>query len=101
VLRVSAGEVERNLEGVWQAVAAACAEQRRVEGAEWVPAAELCVGDVVFAGPELAGVRVERVGHGVSAGEVYDLEVEGVHSYLTEVCAVHNCGPGTAVLDVD
>jgi very-short-patch-repair endonuclease/DNA modification methylase len=27
--------------------------------------------------------------------EVYDLEVEGAHSYITEVCVVHNCGSGT------
>ena len=29
--------------------------------------------------------------------EVYDLEVEGVHSYITEVCVVHNCGSGTTL----
>ncbi|MBC7233981.1 MAG: DUF559 domain-containing protein [Chloroflexi bacterium] len=29
--------------------------------------------------------------------EVYDLEVEGAHSFLTEVCAVHNCGSGTTL----
>jgi adenine-specific DNA-methyltransferase len=26
---------------------------------------------------------------------VYDLEVEGCHSFVTEICAVHNCGSGT------
>jgi adenine-specific DNA-methyltransferase len=26
---------------------------------------------------------------------VYDIEVEGTHSFLTDVCAVHNCGSGT------
>jgi very-short-patch-repair endonuclease/DNA modification methylase len=29
--------------------------------------------------------------------EVYDLEVEGAHSYITEVCVVHNCGSGTTL----
>ncbi len=27
--------------------------------------------------------------------EVYDLQIEGSHSYVTDVCAVHNCGSGT------
>lgn len=27
--------------------------------------------------------------------EVFDLEVEDSHSFLTEVCAIHNCGSGT------
>ncbi len=27
--------------------------------------------------------------------EVFDIEVEGSHSFLTDVCAVHNCGSGT------
>lgn len=26
---------------------------------------------------------------------VYDLEVDGSHSFVTEVCVVHNCGGGT------
>jgi very-short-patch-repair endonuclease/DNA modification methylase len=29
--------------------------------------------------------------------EVYDLEVEDAHSYITEVCVVHNCGSGTTL----
>ncbi len=28
---------------------------------------------------------------------VYDLEVDGTHSFVTEVCVVHNCGGGTRV----
>jgi adenine-specific DNA-methyltransferase len=37
-------------------------------------------------------IAVERA---ESVEEVYDLEVEGAHSYVTTVCAVHNCGSGT------
>jgi adenine-specific DNA-methyltransferase len=32
-----------------------------------------------------------------SEEEVYDLEVEDAHSYITEVCVVHNCGSGTTL----
>jgi adenine-specific DNA-methyltransferase len=55
------------------------------------------VGDIVFVGPERVGVRIERIQTVFSEEEVYDLEVEGAHSYLTEVCVVHNCGSGTTL----
>jgi adenine-specific DNA-methyltransferase len=57
VLRVPAVEVERNLEGVFEAIKTTCNEIKTPEGAEWVEAADLCVGDIIFADPERIGVR--------------------------------------------
>jgi len=97
VLRIPASEVERNLQGVFEAVRIVCDEQRSHDGAEWIEASNLCVGDTVFVGPERIGVRIERIQRAISEEEVYDLEVESAHSFLTEVCAVHNCGSGTTL----
>jgi adenine-specific DNA-methyltransferase len=97
VMRIPASEVERNLEGVRDAIKQACEVQDRLDGAQWVRASELRVGDTVFVGPERAGVRIERIQRVFSEEEVYDLEVEDAHSYITEVCVVHNCGSGTTL----
>ncbi len=44
--------------------------------------------------PEIALVatQIERIHAEWSDEIVYDIEVEGVHSFLNDVCAVHNCG---------
>ena len=96
-----------------------------IEGATWVQAGNLKPGDIVFSAlvsppnpPCTGGVRGGVIG-GVIGGEiggekislecveiakvencwstetVYDLEIEGSHSFITEVCTVHNCGSGT------
>ena len=95
VLRVSARDVERDLEGVCEAVRLACEEQTSPQDAAWIEARDLCVGDLVFFGPERLPARIVDIGSEPTEEEVYDLEVEGAHSFLTEVCAVHNCGSGT------
>jgi len=97
VMRIPASEVEHNLEGVRDAIKQACEVQYGIDCAQWVRASELRVGDIVFVGPERVGVRIERIQTVFSEEEVYDLEVEGAHSYLTEVCVVHNCGSGTTL----
>ncbi len=97
VMRIPASEVEHNLEGVRDAIKQACEVQDRLDGAQWVRASELRVGDTVFVGPERVGVRIERIQRVFSEEEVYDLEVEDAHSYITEVCVVHNCGSGTTL----
>jgi very-short-patch-repair endonuclease len=97
VMRIPASEGEHNLEGVRDAIQQACEVQYCIGGAQWVRASELRVGDIVFVGPERVGVRIERIQTVFSEEEVYDLEVEGAHSYLTEVCVVHNCGSGTTL----
>ncbi|MCS7192697.1 MAG: DUF559 domain-containing protein, partial [Armatimonadetes bacterium] len=95
VLRFPATEVERNLEGVLETIWRVCQEQFSVEGAQWVEARDLAIGDLVFFGPEREGVRIVEIRSEYTEEIVYDLEVEGVHSFITEVCVVHNCGSGT------
>jgi very-short-patch-repair endonuclease len=41
------------------------------------------------------GVILTEVQSEYSEETVYDLEVEGAHSFVTNVCIVHNCGSGT------
>jgi len=95
VLRIPAAEVERNLEGVYQAIQGLCEQQFSPECARWVEAEELQKGDIIFFGPDRIPVRVQEVQREISEEEVYDLEVEEAHSFVTEVCSVHNCGSGT------
>ncbi|MCL6547184.1 MAG: DUF559 domain-containing protein [Bryobacteraceae bacterium] len=95
VLRIPAAEVERNLEGVYQAIQGLCEQQFSPECARWVEAQELQKGDIIFFGPDRIPVRVQELQREISEEEVYDLEVEEAHSFVTEVCSVHNCGSGT------
>lgn len=100
VLRFSAREVNSNLPGVCAAIQNHCQLQtQQVEGAEWVQAGALRTGDIVFAFDPvtrtLASAPITFVQAHHSDELVYDLEVEGAHSFVTEVCAVHNCGSGT------
>nr|MDA8217007.1 DUF559 domain-containing protein [Dehalococcoidales bacterium] len=95
VLRVPAREVFANLEGVWAAINAACQSRLTSEATDWVAAGDLLPGDTVFVGPERRAVRLGSVRQEQTAETVLDLEVDGAHSFLTEVCAVHNCGSGT------
>ncbi|MGB9755176.1 DUF559 domain-containing protein [Roseiflexus castenholzii] len=95
VLRIPAREVEHNLAGVYEAIRLTCQRQIGPEGAGWVEAQELAVGDLVFFGLERLGTRIAEIRSEMAEEELYDLEVEGAHSFITEVCAVHNCGSGT------
>ncbi|MCP9443095.1 MAG: DUF559 domain-containing protein [Nitrospira sp.] len=95
VFRVSAAAVMHDLEGVCEAIRLICDEQMAPAGADWVEASALAVGDVVFFGPEREGVHIDEIFSMDSEEMVYDPEVEDAHSFLTEVCAVHNCGSGT------
>jgi very-short-patch-repair endonuclease/DNA modification methylase len=96
ILRFTAEEVLHNLEGVCLAIQNQCRVRlESVQGAVWLQAGALQPGDIVFFGAEQIAVPVESVEYAYADEEVYDLEVEGVHSFLTEVCAVHNCGSGT------
>ncbi|MCB8762717.1 DUF559 domain-containing protein [Planktothrix agardhii] len=40
-------------------------------------------------------VEIAKVENCWSTETVYDLEIEGSHSFIAEVCTVHNCGSGT------
>jgi hypothetical protein len=44
----------------------------------------------VFYGTGRMQARVEEVSKTYSEEEIYYLEVEGAHSFITEVCTVHN-----------
>jgi len=95
VLRFPAADVEHNLEGVYAAIEQVCQEQLSPEHAEWVEAEQIAKGDILFYGPNLTPARVTEVVTAASEEEVYDLEIEGAHSFITEVCAVHNCASAT------
>jgi hypothetical protein len=58
---------------------------------EWLQADMLQEGDLVFSGPELSPVRIVRLEEQEMDEVVYDLQIEGAHSFVTEGCAVHNC----------
>ncbi|MCH9055876.1 DUF559 domain-containing protein [Synechococcus sp. PCC 6716] len=94
-VHIPAKDVITNLEGVTAWIQAISAEQFSPQGAEWIAASDLKAGDIVFWGSTLEGVPLTKVATVSSKEDVYDLEVESVHSYLTEVCAIHNCGSGT------
>ncbi|WP_249355626.1 DUF559 domain-containing protein [Chloracidobacterium aggregatum] len=89
-------EVLSNLEGVYETIRRTCHLQLSVEKAEWVEAQDLAVGDWVFFGPQRVAVRIAEIHTQETEEELYDLEVEDAHSFITELCVVHNCGSGTA-----
>ena len=49
-------------------------------------------GRVGVGGSSLHAIVIDDVQTEWSEEEVFDFEVEDAHSFLTEVCAVHNCG---------
>jgi len=96
VLRFTTTEVMYNIEGVYLAIQNQCnIRMQSVEGAQWVQAGSLEKGDLIFYGLEKKAVTIESIEVVHTDEEVYDLEIENSHSFLTNVCAVHNCGSGT------
>jgi very-short-patch-repair endonuclease/DNA modification methylase len=97
VLRFTAGEVSKNLTGVLDKISEATREQVLPEDSakQWRYARDLKIGDTLFYGIDLEPCNIVELLHEETTEEVYDLEVEEAHSFLTEVCAVHNCGSGT------
>ena len=96
VLRFTTTEVMNNTEGVYLAIQNQCnIRMQSVEGAQWIQAGSLEKGDIVFYGLEKKAVTIESIEVVHTEEEVYDLEIENSHSFLTNVCAVHNCGSGT------
>ena len=90
-------EVSQNIEGVLNQITQTLAQTVPSEDhyRQWRRADSLSVGDVVFWGPGLEPVVIREIFREETAEDVYDLEVEHTHSFLTEVCAIHNCGSGT------
>lgn len=99
VVRIPAKEVLHNTEGVLIMLREVCKEQLSAHNALWIPAGELRTGDLVFYGPSLKRVRLSAVEHIFTSEEVFDLEVEDAHVFLTEVCVVGSMLTGTEKLD--
>ncbi|MEW6716041.1 MAG: DUF559 domain-containing protein [Chloroflexota bacterium] len=97
VLRFTNQEVTSQREGVLSRIVEAIEAVKPSEDhyKQWRRADSLQIGDVVYLGPEQQPVEITNLLYEETQEEVYDLEVEGIHSFLTEVCAVHNCGSGT------
>ena len=92
VLRFTTIEVERNLEGVCLAIESQCRlRTQSIEGAKWIQAGSLQPGDLVFYSFERIAVKIVSVETNYAEENVYNLKVEGVHSFLTEVCTLHDC----------
>jgi len=97
VLRFTNEEVYHNLDGVVDQI------QKHLEtiqtsdqrDRQWRHADSLEIGDVVFFGSCQQPVEISEIITEQTEETVYDLEVEGVHSFVTETCTVHNCGSGT------
>ncbi len=97
VLRFTNHEIFDHIEGVTEHIAAALdqAEPSHDHYKQWRRADSLQEGDTVYFGIEQHPVQITDLLYEQTDEDVYDLEVEDVHSFLTEVCAVHNCGSGT------
>jgi adenine-specific DNA-methyltransferase len=101
VLRVSAANVFVNPDGVFMAIMNAVNESNMQKDTEWMAAIRLKKNDVVFFGSFLTGIRITELHEEIIDEPVYDLEVEDAHSFITEVCAVHNCGSGATAYAVE
>jgi len=95
VLRIPAKTVFKDPEGAYRAIKNAVDEAYTAKETEWIEASRIRKNDAIFFGTELTGVHVTEIHEQITEEPVYDLEVEDAHSFVTEVCAVHNCGSGT------
>jgi very-short-patch-repair endonuclease/DNA modification methylase len=97
VLHFTNTEITSKIGGVLGRITATLQQVEPLEDhyRQWRRADSLQVGDVVYFGPEQRPSEISPLLYEQTEEEVYDLEVEGAHSFLTEVCAVHNCGSGT------
>ena len=89
VMRISAHEVGVDLECVRTAIKEKC--KHRIESREsfyGLKAFSLQMGDLVIFRPGLKPVAITGLEETVCTGDIYDLEIDGMGSYLTEVCVV-------------
>jgi very-short-patch-repair endonuclease len=97
VMRFWNNEVIKNLPGVVQTIQTHL-QQTTAPGypdKEWRRAEELQVSDIIFYDNTLEPAEISRLHPENTTETVFDLTVEGTHSFLTDVCLVHNCGSGT------
>jgi very-short-patch-repair endonuclease len=97
VLRFTNHDVMSRMENVLDRIveSAEAVKPSEEHDKEWRRADTLIVGDVVYVGREGEPVEITELATEVTEEEVYDLEVEEAHSFITDVCVVHNCGSGT------
>lgn len=102
VLRFSNHDVFTNRNGVVEEIyeTVHAVEPADIADTEWRIAEALRPGDIVFVAegdgaPDLSSKRIDSIQRESTGERVYDIEVENAHSYLTSVCAIHNCGSGT------
>jgi adenine-specific DNA-methyltransferase len=97
IVRFTNDEVKRHLDNVVERIQAAAGEpaENFCEEAWWLEAESLRCGDVIYCGTESQPATITEILTEETSEDVYDLEVEGAHSFITDVCAVHNCGSGT------
>ncbi len=97
VLRFTNLEVFRHLDAVIKQIKQAIQVVHPSETLlqQWRRSDTLQVSDIIYCGVNCKPVEIVDIQCIDTHEDVYDLEVETDHSYLTEVCAVHNCGSGT------
>ncbi len=97
ILRFNNQEIYHNLAGVLETIKAtfAAVEPSEDHYKEWRRADTLKVGNIVYFGREQIPCEIKDLKSEITTETVYDLEIETVHSFITEVCTVHNCGSGT------
>jgi len=94
VLRFTNLDVESNLNSVGEKIIETIknADSTNDHYKEWRCADSLRKGDILFFGIECKPVEITNLHYEETEEDVFDLEVEDAHSFITEVCAVHNCG---------
>jgi len=97
VVRYSNSDVAANIGAVLEDVRGRTGEKANDfwDDAVWLRAEYLREGDIVYYGERCEPAEIRALHCESADEEVYDIEVEGAHSFITETCAVHNCGSGT------
>ena len=97
VLRFTNLEIFHQLDGVLERIHQAICAVRpsKTPLQQWRKSETLRVGDIVYFGIDCKPVEIVNIQYVDTDEKSMILEVETDHSYLTEVCAVHNCGSGT------
>lgn len=97
IARYSNSDVTSNISSVLEDVCARVGEKAEDfwDDAVWLRAEYLREGDVVYYGQDREPIEITSIEREETDEEVFDIEVEGAHSFITETCAVHNCGSGT------
>ena len=93
VLRFTNLEILQQLDSVMEQINHAIQTVRPSETPlqQWRRSDTLRLGDIVYFGIHRKPVEIVDIQRTDTDEEVYDLDIETDHSYLTEVCVAHNC----------